>query len=91
MLSQLRIYTLRSKCIYSGRSGHPPPPLPSSIPPALQRLALPQRKAAFLRGDTKQFYPQSRDRGAPRLLSSHCWDFLARFQLIIRSEQPPIS
>lgn len=67
MLSQLRIYTLRSKCIYSGRSGHPPR-LAEQHPPALQRPALAPRKAAFLRGHTKHFYPQSSDRGTPRLL-----------------------
>lgn len=78
MLSQLRIYTLTRKCIYSGQSGHHPPPhppsLPSSIPSTLQRPASAPRKAALLRDDTKHFYPQTGGSEAaveslPRLLS----------------------
>lgn len=63
--------------IYSRRSDRPSPPhpLPSSIPPVLRHPALSLGMAVFLRGVTKHFFPQSRDRGAPRLLGLLKQDF----------------
>lgn len=74
MPSKLRIYPLKRESVPAGRIA-PPRPLPSCIPPVLRRPASALARAVFLRGVTKHFFPQSRGRGAPRLLGFLKQDF----------------